>query len=632
MVFFNVFLQITKGENVMETLFIKINHKDIEQFLEDACNTKGTYIYNTVSANEEAYIDICQKINNTDAHTQTLFVVHRNNIPFKVYLCKSQPLISNYNIMCKDIIRINELEVTVGFFNEIGLSLKSDFEPNVYVCHKSISESNFRSFLRKVFPPFKIDTLNENAQRDKYSTFKYEQESTLHQLAQKSSYCIRAIGTQSISSDRNEFQRDRERIIHTKAYRRLVDKAQIFTSTKGDHYRTRMTHTLEVSSIARGIATSLKLNTDLTEAIALGHDIGHTPFGHQGERTINAILNGEIDIIPNAYSLSIGGFKHNYQSLRILSFLEEKYLEHEGIDLSYQTLEGILKHTKFKIQFDINQFLINGDTKYLRLTQSFPSTLEGQIVSIADEIAQRGHDLDDSFASGLLTMHSFEDLCQYSGMEDIKASVGLVKKQIKEYIDKGRVVIDDTDIIRAALVPKIIGYLMNDVIIESSRRMEDYLSKYIYYFDLNKRVDHQLICFSEKGRIILEYLEKIISRNVINSFEVSRFDSKAELIIKGLFTSYFQNPRLLPDNVLKRFNKEVRRMSMNLIDLRIDDPKNVSREIENISIITDEQLKSTEMADTYRNKRGILARCIADHISGMTDNYALSEYSRLFEI
>lgn len=221
----------------------------------------------------------------------------------------------------------------------------------------------------------------------------------LHTLAQKNEYCRRQYNLRVPQENRGEFQRDYERIVHSKAFRRMVDKAQVFSASKGDYYRTRMTHSQAVAQIARGIATELNLNLCLTEAIALGHDLGHTPFGHQGERTLNDILCDKIHIIKNAdlFEDNFGGFKHNYQSIRVASTLEEEYFEIEGMDLSYQTLEGILKHTKLKRNdYNLEEYILGDDAQIeLSFDNDYCSTLEGQVVAIADEIAQRGHDLED---------------------------------------------------------------------------------------------------------------------------------------------------------------------------------------------------------------------------------------------
>ncbi|MEN6620686.1 MAG: dGTP triphosphohydrolase [Smithella sp.] len=205
--------------------------------------------------------------------------------------------------------------------------------------------------------------------------YRYICEANLDRLAQKSSYALRPIADSSIHPHRNEFQRDKERLIHSKAFRRMVNKAQIYNTNKGDHYRTRITHTLEAAQIARAISRQLQLHEDLTEAIALGHDVGHTPFGHEGERQLDLIMSGKIKLAPQHVPENLGGFKHNYQALRLLNYIEEKYVEHEGLNLTYQVLEGILKHNGLKKHrpgkrdcqrclhkcFDLRDFLIIGN-------------------------------------------------------------------------------------------------------------------------------------------------------------------------------------------------------------------------------------------------------------------------------
>lgn len=244
---------------------------------------------------------------------------------------------------------------------------------------------------------------------------------------------------------RNQFARDRDRIIYSTAFRRLEHKAQVYSHEKGDHYRTRLTHTLEVMQIARGIARNLGLNEDLTEAIALGHDIGHTPFGHTGEEVLDQIMRGDDDLGGKLkYNIDYKGFKHNFHSLKILDVIERKYEKDKGLNLTWQVLEGILKHTKTKKpgkEWDLSRFVKNEDffkpfsqdiffkshipkidsNKYAILQSSMLNvisplsnkhslTLEGQIVNIADEIAQRQHDLDDGLRDVELRMNELDFL------------------------------------------------------------------------------------------------------------------------------------------------------------------------------------------------------------------------------
>ncbi|MGJ0847754.1 deoxyguanosinetriphosphate triphosphohydrolase family protein [Tissierella praeacuta] len=618
----------------MNLLIIKVvKNSDIHSNLKKY-SANEYYFYHITNKNIPIYNKIYGDLDKKDS-LDTIFIIHENNIPQQVYITKSQKFDTssnsnpNIDILCDTLFFSDKKTIIEQFLLDINFDLASEFDKGIYITCKPISSSTYLEFKNKLFNPYVIEGINPENQN--YKPFDIEKSLDLNLLAQKNEYCIRPLAIQSPDNNRSEFQRDRERIIHTKAYRRLVDKAQIFTSNKGDHFRTRLTHTLEVSQIARGIAQRLRLNPDLTEAIAIGHDIGHTPFGHQGERTLDDILKGKIKLIPSEDDLDIGGFKHNYQSLRVLTFIEEKYIEHDGIDLSYQTLEGILKHTKCKDDFDIKQFLIGGDEKYLFMDKSFSTTLEGQVVKIADEIAQRGHDLDDSFASGILNFDSFKLLCDVKYMDPIIEIVEDIKCQIDEYKNKRRIIIDETDTIRAILSSKVLGYLINDVITESEIRMKKYINRKIEYFNQNHRVDEELISFSTSGKLVAEYLEKIISKNVINSFEVSRFDSKSALVIKKLFEAYYNNPRLLPDNMLKRLNKESYRQNCDFPDFRSYANSYLDEEIKDLTQITIRQNTSSDLKQEYKMKRKILARCIADYIGGMTDNYALNEYSKLYE-
>ena len=215
-------------------------------------------------------------------------------------------------------------------------------------------------------------------------------------------------GTELVG-DRFGFPRDRDRILFSKAFRRLEHKAQVYSPEKGDHFRTRLTHSLEVSQIARSLARYLKLDEALVEAIALGHDIGHAPFGHQGERTLDEIMRGNDNLGGMIkHKIDNGGFKHNYNSLRILDILEVKYADEkeDGLNLTWQVLEGIFKHTRYyNDKYDINRFISHPSRKDdLFLSRDYSVTLEGQVVAIADEIAQRQHDLDDGFRDASLNI------------------------------------------------------------------------------------------------------------------------------------------------------------------------------------------------------------------------------------
>ena len=240
---------------------------------------------------------------------------------------------------------------------------------------------------------------------------------------EESSFLInRKIKEDYLSNDkRSPFQHDRDRIIHSRAFRRLMHKTQIFNANKGDHYRNRLTHTLEVMQIGRSIGRLLKLNEDLIEAIALGHDLGHTPFGHVGERTLNQILYYGINDMEG-----IGeDFKHNFQSLRVVDSIENRCDDYSGVNLTLAVREGIIKHTGLKSKVSNQAVYYHNDdldTENLRLDLPHSFTLEGQVVAISDEIAQVTHDIEDGIRGKIIDFDKFKE-------------TDLVKKYIDENIE-----------------------------------------------------------------------------------------------------------------------------------------------------------------------------------------------------
>ena len=355
----------------------------------------------------------------------------------------------NYGTAIKNICKLSEL------------NLEKDFKKDEYVL---IEESELIS---KQIDFIINEPFLEKTHSCIYSELNSEKE--LSEYAQRNEHCVRQYNLREPMENRGEFQRDYERIVHSKAFRRMVDKAQVFSASKGDYYRTRMTHTQAVSQIARGIAEGLKLNLYLTEAIALGHDIGHTPFGHQGERTLNDILRGKFDIIKNIKLFEktnyFGGFKHNYQSLRVASLLEEEYTEICGMDLSFQTLEGMIKHTKLKKnEFMLEQFTNdNSANEHLHFEQEFCSTLEGQVVAIADEIAQRGHDLDDALSSGAMQFEDFQKYLTVKKMKELADIVNRVNDDIIAMNHNHRRFVDENELRNSRTVSAIVSYFINDV-------------------------------------------------------------------------------------------------------------------------------------------------------------------------
>lgn len=268
-----------------------------------------------------------------------VFIEHRDAVIKTLYVGNISRIEgdedSSYQIFYYITEKIISPLVIDNFIKYSTLSIADDFEGNSHISFED-SSALAKQLVYAVCYPRNI----RNPEPPEYQAINSERE--LDPLAQKNEYCQRMFNILSPSEKRGEYQRDYDRIVNSKAFRRMVDKAQIFTSSKGDHYRTRMTHTLCVVQIARSIASELNMNVPLTEAIALGHDLGHTPFGHQGERTLDDLARKCAGI----------GFKHNFQSMRVASVLEEEYVEYSGLDLSVQVLEGMWKHTRIRKDSD----------------------------------------------------------------------------------------------------------------------------------------------------------------------------------------------------------------------------------------------------------------------------------------
>ena len=370
--------------------------------------------------------------------------------------------------------------------------------------------------------------------------------------------------------ERSEFSRDKDRILFSRAFRRLEDKAQIFSHERGDHYRTRLTHTLEVLQIARNICRYLGFNEDLVEAITLGHDIGHTPFGHEGERVLDQVLCGKADFKEIRYQINYSGFKHNYNSLKVLDLIEIKYENEKGLNLTWQVLEGILKHTKTRRNgvhwCDIDRFMLNDGinilfNKKLRdmLIYENSVTLEGQIVAIADEIAQRQHDLDDGMRdekSGLnykYVLHEINEYIDYT-LANHKDSVD------KDFIDlmedlKSRIVERDTKrsemYKKDTMIRDIIEYFICDVTLSSFKNIDRDGKKTIIPGE-DRIFSNKLIDFSVLGTEFDKKLSRYIKNHIVNSNGVNKFDGKANYVIKQLFKAYYSNPRQMSDFSLQR--------------------------------------------------------------------------------
>jgi dGTPase len=311
---------------------------------------------------------------------------------------------------------------------------------------------------------------------------------------------------------RMAYQRDRDRIIHSTAFRRLQYKTQVFVNHEGDYYRTRITHTLEVAKIAQTIARVLKLNQDLSESIALAHDLGHTPFGHCGEKVLNDLMKKD------------GGFEHNAQSYRLVTELEDPYPDFRGLNLTYEVLEGIDKH---RTRYD--RSLKNVGTQY---------TLEAQLVDLADEIAYTAHDIDDGITSGLLTLEDLKEvkLCQCFLDEINKKYNHLESSKVKHII-----------------VRKIIDYLVTDLVTITLDRIVRFKIKTV---DNVRNFHEELVTFSSKAKQQHHDLKKFLSQKMYKHHRVVRIETKSIKVIQELFKIYDSRPEVLPENTFSKIQKQ----------------------------------------------------------------------------
>jgi dGTPase len=310
------------------------------------------------------------------------------------------------------------------------------------------------------------------------------------------------------SATRTPFQRDRDRIVHCTAFRRLEYKTQVFVNHEGDLYRTRLTHSLEVAQIARSVARSLRVNEDLVEAVALAHDLGHTPFGHAGQDALNECMR------------PFGGFEHNLQSLRVVDELEERYGEFDGLNLCFETREGILKHCSLENARRLGPL---GERFLLRRQ----SSLEGQIANLADEIAYSNHDVDDGLRSGLIVA------AQLDAVPIVARHAAEVRYRFSD-IGERRAVHET--------VRRMINTLVVDLIDETRRRIT--LSKPVTVDDV--RGAPPLVGFSEQVAAEQEALKNFLRDGLYRHPEVMRMTSKAKRIVRELFDAFHQEPRLLP--------------------------------------------------------------------------------------
>lgn len=313
------------------------------------------------------------------------------------------------------------------------------------------------------------------------------------------------------SKSRTAFVRDRDRIIHTTAFRRLEYKTQVFVFYEGDHYRTRLTHTIEVAQLGRSLARGLGANEDLTEAICLAHDLGHAPFGHAGEHILNALLVDE------------GGFNHNTQSYRVVTELEHRYPDFDGLNLTYETREGIIKH---ETDYDLSDATAYEPEKR--------ASLEAQIANLADEIAYNAHDLDDGLRAALFTPYDLDELEIW---QELKETAGWKRGE------------PFTELMRHIIVRELIGRSVLDVLQQTHANIE---AAGIDSVEKLQRHSSNVVLYSPDFGEKIRALKRFLYQRMYRHYRLVRMQSKAERYIADLFNAYIQEPEMLPEKTQQR--------------------------------------------------------------------------------
>ncbi len=315
---------------------------------------------------------------------------------------------------------------------------------------------------------------------------------------------------------RTAYQKDRDRIIHTTAFRRLEYKTQVFIITEGDYYRTRLTHTIEVAQIGRTMARALRVNEDLTEAICLGHDLGHGPFGHSGEEILNELMD------------PWGGFDHNHQGLRIIEELEERFPDFKGLNLTWEVREGMLKH---ETEYDKgNAFDYEPDLR---------GTLEAQIVNLADEIAYTTADLDDGLRSGMITP------------TQLKQEVELWRLVTRELDIKHNALI--TEMERHRIIRRLVGKEVTDAVQATDQAIKDEAIQSVA--DV-RNMRHNLVNYSPEFQLLHQNLKQFLYKNLYRHWRVMRMANKAQRFISELFEAFVEDPTILPEEIRVRAEAE----------------------------------------------------------------------------
>jgi len=366
------------------------------------------------------------------------------------------------------------------------------------------------------------------------------------------------------SPTRSLFQRDRDRVIHSGAFRKLQYKTQVFVYHEGDYYRTRLTHSLEVAQIARSICRRLGLDEDLAEAVALAHDLGHTPFGHAGEEALAGVM------------AAYGGFSHNDQALRILTQLERHYADFDGLNLTWETLEGLVKHNGPLLPLAPGESLPVTIAAYQARSdlalETYPGA-EAQVAALADDIAYNNHDLDDGLRAGLFTLEE-------------AAELPLVGPLVREV--QGRYPGLERPRLIHETIRRLINLMINDLLQETGRRLAEVEPRSV---EEVRRAGRPLVAFSEALREQERPLRAFLRQRMYRHYRVNRVTLKCQRVVRELFQLFLAQPQCLPTEW--------------------------QRDLAAVDGFTDEARR---------------ARLVADYVAGMTDRYALLEHGRVFDL
>ena len=359
---------------------------------------------------------------------------------------------------------------------------------------------------------------------------------------------------------RSEFQRDRDRIIHSEAFRRLKDKTQVFIYHDGDHYRTRLTHTIEVAQIARSIAKALNVNEDLAETLALAHDLGHPPLGHRGEEVLKKLM------------YNLGDFNHNEQTIRIVTFLERKYYNFEGLNLTFETLEGLAKHNGPYLDEKKIPFSILEVNKYFPLELSNYPSVEGQVANISDDIAYLTHDFDDGLREKLFSISQLREI------EIVDVIIMKIKKQFPDI---------KMEILIQQFIRHLISYFINDIVSTSQLIINQNNFKSV---DAVRNFNGYVVKLSPIAFKNMEEIRKFLFKNMYHNKSILDKLTKASLMIEKMFSLYYRDINLLP-----------------------------------------EQWRCLRGVSLSKLSKVNKARVIVDYISGMTDVFLKKEYLNFYK-